>query len=76
MNSRRHMYYDRKRADYMSEIRHKCECGHTVFVPMKLDFIYCDWCSRKVYRDEKTEFIREMLLKLGKAGNEQILLKK
>lgn len=72
MNQRKHMYWDRKRADYMSAIRHKCKCGHTVFIPARLDFVYCDWCFRRVWKDEATEFKYKLMEKIEKANNEQI----
>ena len=49
MNMRKHMYLDRKRADYMSAVRHKCRCGHVVYIPARCKFVYCDWCYRRVW---------------------------
>ena len=71
MNVRRHMYLERKRADYMSAVRHKCRCGHVVYIPARCKFVYCDWCYRRVWRDEETKFKYKLLEKLGKTDNEQ-----
>ena len=61
MNLRKHMYLERKRADYRSVGRCKCKCGHVVYIPAKCKFIYCNWCGRKVWKNDKIKF--EYLLK-------------
>lgn len=72
MNQRKHMYLDRKRADYMAVCRHKCKCGHIVYIPAKCKFVYCDWCFRRVWKDEQTKFKYKLMEKIGKADNEQV----
>ena len=55
------MEEERKRADSLSKIRHICKCGHSVYVPAKNKFVYCNWCGRKVWKNDKIKF--EYLLK-------------
>lgn len=66
------MNYEEKIANELSKIRHKCSCGHTVYIPQRNEFVYCDWCFRRVYKDEKTKFKHKLLERLGKTNNEQV----
>lgn len=61
-----------KIAEELRKISHKCKCGHTVFIPNNLDFVYCKWCWNTVYKNEQTKFKRKLLKKCGKGINEQI----
>lgn len=49
-----------------------CKCGHRVLVPNRYDFVYCDYCFRRVYRDDRTEFKFKLMEELGEYSNEQI----
>lgn len=72
MNAYKQRIIECKRADSLMAVRHKCKCGHTVYIPARCKFVYCDWCYRRVWRDEETKFKYKLLEKLGKADNEQI----
>ena len=61
-----------KLSEAFDRIKHKCKCGHTVHVKSKLDFVYCDWCGRRVFRTEKIEFKRKLLRACGKDDNDQV----
>lgn len=61
-----------KISEALSKIRHKCKCGHTVFIPNKVDFVYCDYCFRRVYKNDFSKFKRELLKAMGCGINEQI----
>lgn len=56
----------------LAKIKHKCECGHTVIVPNKVDFVYCDYCFKRVYRNDFMKFKHNLLRACGKPQNEQI----
>ena len=62
----------KQRDNEFSKVRHVCTCGHTVYVPVKYEFVYCDWCYRRVWRDEKTKFKFKLMEKLGQTNNEQV----
>ena len=62
----------KQRDNEFSKVRHVCKCGHTVYVPVKYDFVYCDWCFRRVWRDEETKFKYKLMAKLGQTNNEQV----
>ena len=72
MNVHRQRIIECKKADSLMPVRHVCKCGHTVYVPVKYEFVYCDWCFRRVWRDEKTKFKYKLMAKLGKINNEQV----
>ena len=38
------------------EFRHKCECGHTVYIMNKSGRAECNHCHRLVFKDKATEF--------------------
>ena len=61
-----------KLANAFSSITHECKCGHRVHIPHKVDFVYCSWCCRRVYRNAFIEFKRKLLRACGKDTNEQI----
>ena len=67
------MFFDsfKKRQDDLDKIRHVCSCGHTVYVPKKFEFSYCNYCWKRVYRDKQTEFKHKLLIKMGKRENNQ-----
>lgn len=33
-----------------------CECGHKVFMPHGVDTKICNWCGRKVYKNDMIKF--------------------
>lgn len=45
-----------KHAEYMSQFKHKCKCGHNVYLSERHPRIICSWCKRMVYLDKKEEF--------------------
>ena len=61
-----------KHQDYMNKIKKYCKCGHTVYVPKRNVFIYCNWCNRRVFQNNRCEFEYNLLRTLGKVNNEQI----
>lgn len=44
----------------LQENKHKCKCGHTVYIASNKDKVLCSWCHRYVYKDKKTEFIERL----------------
>lgn len=56
MNAYKQRIIECKRADSLMAVRHKCKCGHVVYIPAKCKFIYCNWCGRKVWENDKTKF--------------------
>lgn len=66
------MKNEAKLANAYGDIRHKCKCGHTVFIISKFDFVYCDWCGRKVFKNDKAKFKYKLLKNMGKIQTEQI----
>ena len=41
----------------LSKIKVKCECSHTVLFPSYgADIKVCDYCGKKLYRNEKVKF--------------------
>ena len=53
-----------KYANIMTENKIKCNCGHSVVLPPKVDKIICHWCNNYVFKNKKIEFeyrMQEML---------------
>ena len=50
---------DEKRENALSEIKHTCKCGHVVLIPEKYDFVYCDHCWKRVYKNNDTVFLEK-----------------
>lgn len=61
-----------KRQISLDKVKHYCKCGHTVYVPARNVFVYCNWCNRKVYQDKRSEFEYKLLRSLGKVDNREI----
>lgn len=51
-----------------AQIRHKCKCSHTLYIPAYKEFVLCNYCGRKVYRDEKVKFKNLLIAEFKKAG--------
>ena len=46
----------RKYIDKICKFKVKCQhCGHVVIL-IKQNFIICDWCGHKIYRNKQEEF--------------------
>lgn len=63
---------DEKRQTHMNKIKHYCKCGHTLYIPKRNLFVYCDWCHRRVFQDDRCEFEYKLLRSLGKTDNRQL----
>lgn len=50
------MKKEAKIAQELSKYRHKCKCGHTMFL-IENPYKICSHCGNIVFRDEKTKFI-------------------
>ena len=61
---------DEKRENALSEIKHTCKCGHVVLIPEKYDFVYCDHCWKRVYKNKMTEFRYKLLETCRRKDNE------
>lgn len=61
-----------KISDELAKVRHKCKCGHTVTIPHKINFVYCGWCNRRVYRDNSIKFRYKIMQACGRTVNEQV----
>jgi hypothetical protein len=53
---RKIMMHDAKLAQELSKYRHKCKCGHTLFL-IKNPYKICSNCGRPVFKNEKIKFI-------------------
>lgn len=52
---------DIRLAEALLQTSAKCKCGHTInFLKNKMEYTYCSWCSRKVYKDKKKQFINRI----------------
>lgn len=45
-----------KHADYMSQFKKQCKCGHTMYLSKIHPTAICYWCGSMNYLDEKEEF--------------------
>ncbi len=50
------MMKEQKIADKLKPYRHKCKCGHTIFL-IENPYKICSHCGNIVFRDEKAKFI-------------------
>lgn len=50
----------------MQPFRHKCKCGHTVYIMNKSGRAECKHCHNLVFKDAKTEFEYRMRRELIK----------
>lgn len=64
--------HDIRRQEALAQIRHKCKCGHSVYISNRVDFVYCDYCFRRVYKNDFIEFKHKLYESCGKRINEQI----
>lgn len=46
-----------KYVDNMSRFKHKCKCGHTLYLNEKHPKVLCYWCKRMNYLYEKDRII-------------------
>lgn len=47
---------DDRRFEEYSKGRVVCSCGHTMFLPNKVDRLICTWCGCWVYKNEQIKF--------------------
>lgn len=45
---------------------HKCDCGHSVFIPNRKDRAICRYCHKLIFKDKKAEFEYRMKRELIK----------
>lgn len=43
---------------------YKCKCGHSVLIRKYEKYSICNWCDRKVYRNQREEFKDRLETKL------------
>ena len=55
-----------KYADNMSKYKHKCTCGHTVFLCDRHPKQLCHWCKKMNYLYKEDEFKERMKEQLKK----------
>jgi len=55
-----------KHTEYMSQFKHKCKCGHNVYMSGRFPKTICSWCKRMNYLDEKEEFKEKLKSSLNK----------
>ena len=48
-----------KVAKELAKYRHKCKCGHTMFL-IKNPYKICSYCGGIVFRDERAKFIYKL----------------
>lgn len=61
-----------RRQDSLEKVKKICKCGHVVYVPKRNVFVYCTWCYRKVFQDERSEFEYNIFKSMGKVNNEEV----
>lgn len=61
---------DKRLRDDLEKIKHVCKCGHPVYFSNKNDFSYCNFCWRRIYKDEATEFKHKILKAMGQGTND------
>lgn len=59
-------YHKRQQLIDKYHLRHKCSCGHTLIFNYKDDYKICNYCSKIIYKDKKTEFKYTLSKKLYK----------
>lgn len=45
-----------KYVENMSRFKHKCKCGHIIYLNDKHPKAICSWCGRMNYKDEREKF--------------------
>ena len=55
-----------KYANNMAKYKHKCKCGHTVYLSKAHPTTICNWCKEMNYLDKKEEFKVKMKRALKK----------
>jgi NADH pyrophosphatase NudC (nudix superfamily) len=45
-----------KYVENMSKYKHRCKCGHNVYLSKTHPKTICSWCKHMNYLDEKEEF--------------------
>ena len=38
------------------KMSHRCQCGHSVFIPINVEYRICEYCGRKVTKENKTVY--------------------
>lgn len=59
--------------DDAQKVRRKCECGHSLMMPARNKFVYCNHCWRIVFKNDFYEFEYKLNRKLGKVNHEQVV---
>lgn len=55
-----------KYADNMAKYKHKCKCGHTVYLSKAHPKKLCNWCGKMNFLNEKEEFKEKIKNELRK----------
>lgn len=45
----------------MTDIRIKCNCGHSIVMPPKKNRVICSWCGNYVCKDKKEQFKHDLI---------------
>ena len=64
MNSGLTLNEIKKLHEVKQNFRHKCKCGHTVYIANKSGRAECNHCHNLVFKDEQTKFEYIMRRKL------------
>ena len=48
------------KAQYYSQFKVKCQCGHTLVISPKIGKLLCNHCGNYVYSDKKLEFMEKL----------------
>ncbi len=64
---------EKRRTEAFMKIRHKCDCGHTVYIPEYRDSSICGYCYKTVYKNEQVKFRNKLNSKLLKINQRERL---
>lgn len=57
---------DPKALSELEKLKVKCPCGHSMVMPVYLDYMICDYCGRKVLNNTKLHFMYKVRKELNK----------
>lgn len=62
-------FIEEKALNELEELKVKCQCGHTLILPVYLDSGICNHCGNKVKNNTKLYFKYKLRKEIKKNGN-------
>lgn len=59
---------DEKALSELEELKVKCECGHSMVMPVYIDSKICSYCGKKVKNNTKLYFMYKLRKELKNSG--------